>query len=108
MKKQRRRYLLFHIHLDGPSFGGKQLTNDLRKNLHSLYGEVAVADSRLYINEYDEKSCTGILHCTSEMLEMVAISAVLLSQVGETRISFEPRKTSGTIRGLKQQLVKED
>ncbi|MHA1939131.1 MAG: Rpp14/Pop5 family protein [Candidatus Thorarchaeota archaeon] len=101
MKSRRKRYLRFCLHREGSSLNGKQLTNEIRKNLLSLYGEVAVADSRLYLSEYNEDSGVGILQCNAAVLEKVITSAVLIGSVEKTRVSFEPKKTSGTIKGLK-------
>lgn len=78
----------------------KRLVNAIRRNLLSLYGEIAVADSKLFLNKYDAESGVGILQCTESMLESVAAAAALLGVVDNTKVSFEPRKTSGTMRGL--------
>ena len=101
MKTRRKRYLKFRLHRDGISPAGKKIVEEIRKSLLSLYGEMAVADSRLYMSEYDEKSGVGVLQCNASLLDRVITSAVLISSIEKTRISFEPRKTSGTLKGLK-------
>jgi RNase P/RNase MRP subunit POP5 len=101
MKSRRKRYLRFFLHREGNPLNGKQVTTELRRNLLSLYGEVAVAESRLYLSEYDEDSGVGILQCNAAVLEKVITSAVLIGSIEKTQVSFEPRKTSGTIKGLK-------
>jgi len=101
MKGRRKRYLRFFLHRDGSPLNGKQVTTEIRRNLLSLYGEVAVADSRLYLSEYDEDSGVGILQCNAAMLEKVITSAVLIESIEKTQVSFEPKKTSGTIKGIK-------
>ncbi|MFW9967646.1 MAG: Rpp14/Pop5 family protein [Candidatus Thorarchaeota archaeon] len=101
MKNRRRRYLRFCLHRDGSPPSGKQLTKEIRRNLLSLYGEIAVADSRLYLSEYDEDSGVGILQCNAALLEKVITSAVLIGSIEKTRVSFEPKKTSGTLKGIR-------
>jgi RNase P/RNase MRP subunit POP5 len=101
MKGRRKRYLRFCLHRDGSPLSGKQLTIEIRRSLLSLYGEVAVADSRLYLSEYNEDNGMGILQCNAALLEKVITSAVLIGSIEKTRVSFEPRKTSGTLKGLK-------
>jgi RNase P/RNase MRP subunit POP5 len=101
MKGRRKRYLRFCLHREGGPLSGKQLTTEIRKSLLSLYGEVAVADSRLYLSEYNEDSGIGILQCNAAVLEEVITSAVLIGSIGKTRVSFEPKKTSGTVKGLR-------
>ncbi len=86
----------------GPAISGKQLSSAIRSSMHSIYGEVAVADSRFFLSDYDEASGDGILQCSAGLLEKVITSAVLLSSVESTQVSFEPLKTSGTIRALKR------
>jgi len=102
MKKTRRRYLSFRLHSDDAKLDDKQLGMAIWKNLLSLYGEVSAADSKLYLVEFDEMSGTGILQCTASSLNEVITSAVLIGSIGKSLVSFEPKKTSGTIKGLKR------
>jgi RNase P/RNase MRP subunit POP5 len=101
MKKSRRRYLSFQLHSDGPALGDeKQLSNAIWKNLLSLYGEVSAADSKLYLVSFDSEKGEGVLQCTLSSLEKVITSAVLIGSIGKSVVSFEPKKTSGTIKSL--------
>lgn len=100
MKKVRRRYLLFKLHRDGSSIEDKQLSLALWKSLLSLYGEIKAADSKLYIIDYDESTGEGILQCTLPSLQQVIAAAAVIGEIGGTVVSFEPKKTSGTIKGL--------
>lgn len=102
MKKSRRRYLSFQLHSDELTFDDKQIGMAIWQNLLSLYGEVSAADSKLYLVEFDRKTGTGIIQCTASSLNKVITAAVLIATVGESLVSFEPRKTSGTIKGLKR------
>jgi RNase P/RNase MRP subunit POP5 len=78
----------------------KQLISEIRKSLLSIFGEVVVADSKLFLNEYDEESGEGILQCSAAVLESVIAAAALVRTVEKTEVSFEPRRTSGTIKSL--------
>ena len=102
MKKTRRRYLSFLLHSDGSKLEDKKISAAIWKNLLSLYGEVSAADSKLYLAEFDEKSGEGILQCTASSLDKVVASAVMIGSIGNSLVSFEPKKTSGTIKGLKR------
>ena len=42
----------------------------------------------------------GILQCTLPALEQVLAAAALVESVAGFEVSFEPLKTSGTIKGL--------
>ncbi|MHA1484775.1 MAG: Rpp14/Pop5 family protein [Candidatus Thorarchaeota archaeon] len=100
MKKTRKRYLQFALHRNGAEITEKQFSSAIWSSLLSLYGEICTADSKFYLNSYDTKKGTGILQCNATALEKVIASAVMISSIGNTRVSFEPKKTSGTIRGL--------
>jgi len=101
MKRSRRRYLSFHLHSDGPTIDDeKQLSNAIWKNLLSLYGEISAADSKLYLVRFDHEKGEGVLQCTLSSLEKVITSAVLIGSIGKSLVSFEPKRTSGTIKGL--------
>ncbi|NHJ14215.1 MAG: hypothetical protein EAX95_11095 [Candidatus Thorarchaeota archaeon] len=104
MKSVRRRYLLFMLHRDGSPVPEKRLAAEIRKQLLSLYGELVVADSKLYLNEYDEQSGVGILQCTEDSLKKVIAASALINVLDSTSVSFEPMRTSGTIKGLKKEL----
>jgi RNase P/RNase MRP subunit POP5 len=100
LKKSRRRYLLFHLHSRGSPVDEKHLNTAIWKNLLSLYGEVHAADSRLYLLDFDEASGVGVLQCNASSLQQVITAAALMGEIEATQVSFEPRKTSGTIKGL--------
>lgn len=100
MKKNRRRYLLFQLHKENGPIEAKDLSIALWRSLLSLYGEVQAADSRLYLIEFDEKDGVGILHCNAEALPKVIASAAMIGAINDINVSFEPKKTSGTIKSL--------
>ena len=100
MKKNRRRYLLFQLHRDTAVIDGKDVSIAIWKSLLSLYGEVQAADSRLYLMEFDEREGIGILQCNAESLSQVITAAALIGAINNINVSFEPKKTSGTIKGL--------
>ena len=100
MKANRKRYLLFKIHSDGV-LSEKRLSSAIWKNLLSLYGEVAISDCRFYLNQYDDKTGEGVFQSNAAKLGHVITAAVLLDTIDDVLLSFEPKKTSGTIKGLK-------
>ncbi|MFW9955984.1 MAG: Rpp14/Pop5 family protein [Candidatus Thorarchaeota archaeon] len=106
MKRSRRRYLLFHLHREGPSVNDKQLNMALWKSLLSLYGEIHAADSKLYLLDFNESSGAGVLQCNESALKQVITAAVVINTIEQTSVSFEPKKTSGTIKGLNHRVQK--
>ncbi len=104
MRKNRRRYLLFHLHREGKPVNGKYLTTALWKSVLSLYGEVHAADSRLYLLDFDEETGVGVLQCSADSLQQIITAAAVIGVVEDTPVSFEPRRTSGTIKGLNHEI----
>jgi len=100
MRKMRRRYVLFHLHRDGPLINVYQLSAAIRKSFLSLFGEVSVADSKLFIGQYDADEGTGILQCNAESLDKLLASAALMTSIEGTKVSFQPKRASGTLKGL--------
>ena len=100
MKKDRKRYVLFQLFLQGSPVDDKQLIRAIRESLLSLYGEVSVADSRIYLNEYDPDTGIGIIQCNAASLAKVLTSASILGKIDDTHVSFAPKKTSGTLKSL--------
>ncbi|TFG29413.1 hypothetical protein EU527_15945 [Candidatus Thorarchaeota archaeon] len=100
MRKNRRRYLLFQLHRENGIINEKDLSMAMWKNLLSLYGEIQAADSRLYLMEFDEVQGLGVIQCTAEALSQVIIASVLIGSINNIGVSFEPKKTSGTMKGL--------
>ncbi len=78
----------------------KQIAKAIWKNVLSLYGEITTSECRLYINEYNKETGIGFLQCTAPHLDHVITAASLLGTIADTKVSFEPKKTSGTLKGL--------
>ena len=97
----RRRYVRFRVHASD-TLDEKELAKAIRKSILMLYGEVTLADSRFYINEFDSATGIGIFHSTLRTLDKILASAALVYKVGRTIVSIQPLKTSGTIKGSKK------
>ncbi|NWF97130.1 MAG: hypothetical protein HXY34_13390 [Candidatus Thorarchaeota archaeon] len=104
-KPYRRRHVLFQLHHAGPAVSEKQLSAAIRKSLLTLFGEVCVADSHFYLDSYDPDSGLGILQCSSSVLPDLLTAASVIRMVDQTEVSFDPRKTSGTIKSLSKYLA---
>ena len=102
MRKNRRRYLLFQLHKERGAITSNDLSIAIWRSLLSLFGEIEAAKSKLYLTEFDEKEGMGILHCNAEVLSHVIASAAVIESINGIKVSFEPRKTSGTIKSLKR------
>jgi RNase P/RNase MRP subunit POP5 len=100
LRKSRRRYLLFTMHADRQPISAKHLSTALWRSLLSLYGEILAADSRLYLLNFEEATGIGVLQCNASSLQFVITAAAVIDEIEGVHVSFEPKKTSGTIKGL--------
>ncbi len=100
MRENRKRYVRFRLHREGPSVERDDVTKAIRGVLLSLYGEVCVADSKFYLTDYDPVEGLGTLECSLRTLEYVLIAASLMTTIGDTIVAFQPLKTSGTLKAL--------
>jgi RNase P/RNase MRP subunit POP5 len=100
VRTNRKRHVAFIVIHEGPPVSEKQLSIALRHALLSLYGEVAVAHSRFFVDRYDEETGAGILQCSATVLPNLLTAACLIESVGESQVSFSPQLSSGTIKGL--------
>lgn len=101
MKKRRKRYLLFRLRGEEP-ITRKELSRKIWKNLLSIYGETTAADSSFYLNEFNTTSGSGILQCDERVLTKIIAAASLIDSIHEKLVAFQPLKTSGTLKALKQ------
>ena len=100
MKPNRKRYISFKLHQDGPPITDRQLSNAIWRSMLSLFGEIVVADARFYLNDFNEAEGTGFLQCNAGLVNQLIVSASLLDSIERTKVAFEPKKTSGTIKSL--------
>ncbi|MHA1771124.1 MAG: Rpp14/Pop5 family protein [Candidatus Thorarchaeota archaeon] len=105
MKIYRKRYVLFELVMQGSQVTEQQLVNAIRKNLMGLYGEITVADSRVYLQDYNEETGQGVIQVNEQLLEKVLAAASLIHTIESTKISFIPKRTSGTIRALSKKMI---
>ncbi|MCF2137243.1 MAG: hypothetical protein K9W43_08375 [Candidatus Thorarchaeota archaeon] len=105
MKPYRKRYVRFELVMEGDQVTDQQVVNAIRKNLMGLYGEIAVADSRVYLQDYDEETGQGVIQVNEQILERVLAAASLIYSIEATKISFIPKTTSGTIRALSKKRI---
>ncbi len=104
MRRYRRRHVLFRLYQSGPPVSEKQLVSAVRRSLLSIYGEVCVADSHFYLDFFDEATGIGIFQCNANTLLEVLTAACVLGMINNTRVSFAPRRTSGTVKSLSKYL----
>jgi RNase P/RNase MRP subunit POP5 len=100
MIPDRRRYVLFILHSERGSIEEKHLIQAIRRSVLTLFGEAALADSKLYLSKYDSESGRGVLHCALRTLDQVLASVALIAAVDDISVSFQPLRTSGTLKGL--------
>jgi len=102
----RKRYVLFQLYTEGDRIEGRHIADAIRHNLMMLFGELAVADSRLYVHSFDEETGRGILLVNERVLDRALAAASLIKSIGSVNVSFSPIRTSGTIKALQRKSKK--
>ncbi len=101
MKTYRRRYVLFRLlSEDNGAIDDKQIADAIRHSLLSLFGEIIVAESRLYVQAFDNNTGFGVLQVSQQALEKTLAAAALIRSIGDVGVIFHPIRTSGTLRAL--------
>ncbi|MEM2142234.1 MAG: Rpp14/Pop5 family protein [Candidatus Thorarchaeota archaeon] len=100
MRTYRKRHVLVMVHTDGTQITEKKIGNAIIQSILSLYGELTVAMSRFFIDSYDESTGVCIIQCNSSVVDNVLTAMSALSEINGCEVSLDPKRTSGTIKGL--------
>ncbi len=96
--RERRRYLVFEV-ISEREIDKRELLDEIRSSLYSLYGDVGASESRIWLIGYDKKKDVGILRCAHNKVEEVRAALACIHSVNGARIGMRVIKTAGTIKG---------
>lgn len=109
--RHRKRYIAFRIiglrtsdRTSDQSENIKKVAHKLMENLISLFGEVGLTNSSVWI-EYMENEY-GIIRCSNESLDKVMIAFSLISEIDGVKVLPITLGVSGTIKRCKMKYLK--
>jgi len=105
--RERRRYLRFEV-IGEREIDKRELMKEIWNSLYSLYGDVGVSESKLWLIDYrgeedcevgDAKCGLGVLRCAHDKVEEVRASLACIHSVNDARVGIRVVRTSGSIKG---------
>jgi ribonuclease P/MRP protein subunit POP5 len=104
--RERRRYLVFEV-ISEREIERKELLKEIWDCIYSLYGDVGVSESKIWLIQYDKRAGIGILRCAHKKVEEVRAALACLHSVNETRtrIGIRVLGISGTIKGARKKFL---
>jgi ribonuclease P/MRP protein subunit POP5 len=99
--RKKHRYVKFQVLSDEPIVYS-DLDAAIWNTVLDFYGEFGVSAMDLWIvkNLYDSKKQIGILRCAHTSVPATIACLGLITRLGDTRVTINILKTSGTIKGL--------
>lgn len=107
IKQERRRYVLFKI-IKGEShrFDDKEFLKVLWTTIWHYFGMNTANKIGLWLLELNLKNNYGIVRCSHQTKEIMISALSMIKEINDERIIFSPIKTSGTIKKIKNLIVK--
>lgn len=98
--RERKRYLVFEV-ISEREINKRELLEEIRNSIYSLYGDVGASESRIWLIGYEKKKDmgVGILRCAHDKVEEVRAALACIHTVNEARIGIRVIRISGTIKG---------
>ncbi len=103
--RERKRYLVFEV-ISEREIDKRELLEEIRDSIYSLYGDVGASESRIWLIDYDKKKDVGILRCAHNKVEEVRAALACIHSVNEARIGMRVIKIAGTIKGATRLIEK--
>ena len=109
--RERKRYLRFEV-ISEREIDKRELMKEIWNSLYSLYGDVGVSESKLWLIDYhgvedrkvgDAKCGLGVLRCAHDKVEEVRASLACIHSVNDARVGIRVVRTSGSIKGASRQ-----
>lgn len=98
---RRKRYVVFRAVSSGP-LRPEEVEKALEASLAELFGRPALAESRLELVFYDEKTGYGVLRVARAWRSRVLLATALARRVGERRIFVVPVKVTGSAKRARE------
>ncbi len=100
-QRKKKRYVFFKVISDGPIVYS-DLDSGIWNTMMDFHGELGASSSDMWIikNTYDPSEQTGVVRCGHNSVPDVLSCLGLVERLGDTRVTINILKVSGTIKGL--------
>ncbi len=102
VKKERQRYILFKIYVEGAIKLEKQdFLRTIWRSIWRYFGMKEANKIGLWLLELNLKESYGILRCSNTTKEIIITALTMIKEHNNKRIILAPIKTSATIRKIR-------
>ena len=98
---ERKRYLLFHVELDGEAKEGS-IREAILNSYVRLFGLEGLGEAKLTWIGFDREKRLGILRCTHKDLPKVRAALALTSTINGSKARICTVRVSGTIKSIRE------
>lgn len=99
----KKRYVLFEL-ISESKFDEKEVSRELWKVMHQLFGECGVARQRFWFIKWSRAKSRGIVRCALDHLDDVKTGILFMKEVADKKVIPKTLLTSGSIAKLKKKL----
>ncbi len=96
----KKRYLKFAF-LSLKSFSEKSVWSSVMSVFFQLFGEVGLANQKLWFVSWNQDKCEGIIRCSHDSVEHVKAGLLFVQEIDSDKVIPVLLKVSGSIKKLK-------
>ncbi|AJF60830.1 MAG: hypothetical protein J4224_04745 [Candidatus Diapherotrites archaeon] len=101
----KKRYIQFRL-ISEKKLDEKIVSSALNRLFLEFFGELGVAERRLWFIGFSPASCKGTVRCSHTAVESVEAALMFLKEVKENKVIPVILRVSGSIKKLKPQLTR--
>jgi RNase P/RNase MRP subunit POP5 len=102
--REKNRYLTFEVKPD-MKLDRKAVVDAVWSSMIRLHGELGSAKTSLWIMDWDEKSCRGILKANHKSVDLIRAATSLIDEISGKRARINILYVSGTLKKSREKLV---
>lgn len=106
VRRDRWRYLIVCIHVNGVSVTREALCNAIVNGLRTLYGDWGLSRSKLQFFDYNPKKSLLITRCAHKSVLMVRAAVALVYNIEGGKALLHVRRITGTLKKARRLLVR--
>jgi len=105
--REKKRYVVFRIHSD-ERLSYETVKDAVWNSVLNWLGEedMAKANIRILKNLWDSRKHKGFIQCSPKFTDSVKVSLSLIHQIGDSKVSFQTLRVSGTIKSGRDKTAK--
>lgn len=101
--KDKRRYVVFRVHSQD-SLDFSNVKDAIWNSLSNWMGDSELGKADVWVMKtlWNQTNQEGFIRCTSKYVDQIKVGLGLIHQIGDSRVTFQTIKVSGTIKAGKE------